>query len=257
MRGVRQLKLKVCVWGIVSLFSIVTLAGDLSGCLVYDGKKLITDVNCACVTSNSCAKFQKLKFDSDFFNSKDKKDKNLFPENLKNSYKASYEQYNKIIELKSQGKGNSEEIKEYYQKLDKTNGEVRQQLIKAQPLFMAKKRLEYAAFLEKKKLSADKIAENIQNFVSGSSTQKLNLSKSTLSSPAHNSSSSMNSELGVKSSKFSVSLQEQKTSDSSEENKYILRNLKAEKYQVDDQDSLFDVISKTYFKKAYKDLLSP
>lgn len=263
-------RLQFILAGGIFLYSLSAFPEDLSGCLVSDGKKLITDATCLCSKKKECASFEKINFKSDFFNGRDEKNKALFPEKLKDSYKEADNLFNKVIELKAAGKGHSDEIKEVYLKLDKTNNSIRKQLIKAQPAFMERAKKNYLEKLNARQLQAENIENHLKSFMSGSNSKFVasNGSSSSSSGEINNPAPVARAVRAVKkavaaqvnnseASTLSSVDGAKKEEVSSSEKEFILKHMDNKWYEVNQDDSLFDIVSKTYKKRAYKTLLTP
>ena len=249
-------KLKIFISGLILLISTSALAEQPSGCMVYDGKKLIPDVKCLCVATNQCAKFKQIDYSPTFFNSVDVSGKAVFSEKLKKSYKDSYSLYNEVVSLKANGQGNTPEIKALYKKLDKVNQEIRTELIKTKPEFMAKKKKIYEKAMEDRKLSSDEIKKNMQDFAtaSGSAINSKPRASSVKKAAAVEAPKKVPASAeGVVASKNAPKKEDAPDTDK----EFMLKSVDREKYEVNQDDSLFDIITKTYKKRAYKKLLAP
>lgn len=234
-------------------------AEDPSGCIVMAKKKLAIDVECKCLKTKSCATPRKLKYSEKFFSAKDENSKNLFSEKEKKAHKESYELFNKIMELKAKGLGSSEEIKALYFRLDNVNNELAILQHQNHPAYMkaTKKRLEEKS--KERKTRDARLKNRFHDLVSG----KEGVASST-PVPAKVVEEKVVPVKEIKNETSVVAAPEKSVTQptspsglSNEEKKVILNNVDKNKYEVSEEDSLFDIISKSYKSKAYKKLLAP
>lgn len=254
-----SLNFLICSW----LFILSPISGaqeePRSGCLVRAEKKLVIDVNCVCLKFNSCMKFEKFKPSAAFFNEKLENGKPLFSEKEKSYFSQSYDHLNNIMELKSQGLGKSQAIKEHYILLDKNNQALRKSLIKNNPAFFAKTKKVYLKNMENK--------NKLNRATATSLMQILNSKSLSMNAPALPADKVQKKDVTPKYVKAQTSAPAAPRStaavpvappakDRSEE-EFILKNIDREKYEVKEDDSIFDIITKTYKRRAYKELLAP
>ena len=255
----RSIQLTLASW--LCLLSSFTLAQEenRSGCLVRAEKRLVVDVNCVCLKSNSCMKFEKFKPSAAFFNEKLENGKPLFSEKEKSYFSQSYDHLNNIMELKSQGLGKSQAIKEHYILLDKNNQTLRKSLMKNNPAFFAKTKKAYLKNMENKKKLNKATATSLMHILNSKS-----ISMDTAAIPSDKAQKKevtpklVKSQLSVPASprsKAAVPVSVPAKDRSEEE--FILKNVDREKYEIKEDDSLFDIITKTYKRRAYKELLAP
>lgn len=227
-----------------------------SGCLVKTKNKVLFDPQCKCLEKKLCASPTKIVYKDSNFSQKNVDGKFLYSDKEKKIHKDSYESYNKIMELKSQGKGDSEEIKEHYMKLAKLNAEVFESYKKNHP--DTHKLIVNANERAKKRIS-EKQAKRMKgmptidtNSLAEASPTKIEEGKKIVVPTAQ----VVRSE--ASSSPASVSNpvigREQL---SNEDKKHILKNIKYSDKERNNEDSIFDIISKKYVNRAYKDLLAP
>lgn len=242
----------------VSSFS----AQAASGCLVRAGKKMQLDPKCKCLETKTCAAPEKLKYSKKFFEAKKPNNTPLFSEKEKVAYEKSYKLFNQIMELKAKGQGDSEEIKKLYFELDKTNSEISVLLHKNHPEVMKdfKKRYEVKSKARQEKRKKTDLA--IKEFLASNGTKTMAKTSTEpfptkpaaepakAKTPAPEKASSVVTTPVAESSVETEGL-------SAEDKKEILRKLNKEKLEVTEEDSLFEIISKTYKGKAYKKLWAP
>ncbi len=239
------------------LLNTVTLAEDSSGCLVRMGKKIVVDPQCKCVEKKLCVTPKKLVASKKFFDTKDANDKKIFSDQEKKAYEETYKLMNQIMELKAQGKGNSPEIKKHYFQLDKVNSELAILLHKNHPKVMAsatKRNSEKSKARKERNIQREaKIKAFLENQQGVTPNSKLaaksepeikkdNKPTGDVIAPAV--SATVTPQVEVKAGELSQS-----------EKKFILQNVKKETYDSNEDDSLFEIISKTYKKNAYPKLL--
>lgn len=247
----------------ICLISLGTLANASSGCLVNSGKKVRIDTKCKCLETKTCAVPAKLKYSKKFFETKRADNSPVFDSNEKLAYEKLYKLYNNIMELKGQGKDDTEEAKKNYFELDKLNSEISIMLHKRHPEVMSAFKKRYAEKSKKRKELRAKTDLAIKKFLKNKDANSLPLGLSSTtplnSKPVENS--------GVKESIKAVnsSVPEQVLPNGSVgserftdyDKKEIVKSLNKERQEISEDDSLFDIISKTYRGKAYKRLWAP
>ena len=230
-----------------------------TGCLVYEGKRMKIDPTCKCVEKNACAKPVKLKYDTKFFETKKPNNKPVFSAKEKAAFEKYYGLFNQIMELKSVGKGDSPEIKALYFDLDKLNSEISILLHTNQPEVMKNAKKRYTEQSKKRALKRAETDNAIRKFLQ--SKDGIPLAKS-VPQPAVKELKSQVAEKKPVSSPAPVAVVGQNPVASGErfsddEKKDIVKKLNNENLEIKEDDSLFDIISKTYKGKAYKKLWAP
>lgn len=233
-----------------------------SGCLVRTKTKVVIDPACKCLETKSCAKQGKLQYSKKFFDAKNADGKAIFSAQEKAAYEKSYKLLNEINELKSQGKGSSAEIKKVYFELDKVNSEISILLHKNHPDFMAKQKKRYVEKSKQRKEQSLKREKAIKDFLAkeknslGAQQPALKPSQPVEQKPK--SIVTQAPEAVVAPAQVPIKDAQAKTDTlSDDDKKEILRKLNKEKLEVTEEDSLFDIISKTYKGKAYQKLWEP
>jgi len=240
------------------LYSLSTVrAADESGCLIRSGKSLKLDENCACLQNQSCVKFKKFTADETLLNQTDSRGRGLFTNNEKSKMRDSFKVYDQIIKLRLAGKANSDEIKDLYKELDTLNKDVRSSFLKTQGRYLDKSKSVYRKSLNQ--LSDQKLA-NLK-VATDSVNDKVDLSKfRSVVAEEEKSKKAVKVESAKKESRaqqVAVSEKNAETLKTDIENEMILKNIKPEKLERGESDSLFDIITKSYMKSAYPKLLKP
>jgi hypothetical protein len=240
-----------------------------SGCIVKNGKKINVDVNCKCLESKTCLTPKKLEYNAGFFDSVDKSGNSVFSSKEKALFKKTYELTSQLNNLKSIGKGDSSEAKDLYFDLAKVNSELSIELYKNKNIDNKKIQSSYANVVKNKKNKDAKRLKNINSYLSKSQSS---LSKAGDSAQApkdlppagninpveKNNGSNQTVQKSPLSSEDSSTIQTAKTNDlTNEDKKNILKNLHKQDLEVNEEDSLFEIITKAYKGKAYKRLLEP
>jgi len=244
---------------IVALFCSVSSlwAADESGCLVRVGKSLKLDENCSCLQSQSCVKFKKFTADESLLNQADSRGRGLFTNNEKSKMRDSMKVYDQIIKLRLAGKANSDEIKDLYKELDTLNKDVRSSFLKTQGRYLDKSKSVYRkqlGQLSDQKLANLKVATDTVN-------EKVDLSKLRPMAEEEKSKKTIKADNIKKEGRVQqVAISPAKSAETLKtdiENEMILKNIKPEKLERGESDSLFDIITKSYMKSAYPKLLKP
>lgn len=252
--------LKIYIALITLLTSISAQAA--SGCLVLAKDKVVVDPKCKCLETKSCATQGKLSYSKKFFDAKKPNGTALFSEKEKVAYEKSYKLLNQIYELKSQGKGDSPEIKKVYFELDKVNNEISILLHKNHPDFMAKQKKRYVEKSKQRKEQSAKRDKAIKEFLASQGKKPL-AQQLPVAKPAEAAKSKVVSQPAApvpETTQKAVAAQDVNAKVdglSDDDKKDILRKLNKEQLEVTEDDSLFDIISKTYKGKAYKKLWAP
>ena len=247
----------------IALFTLITSfsAQAASGCLVRAGKKMQIDPKCKCLETKTCATPEKLKYSKKFFDAKKPNNTPLFSDKEKVAYEKSYKLFNQIMELKAQGKGDSNEIKKIYFELDKVNSELSILLHKNHPEVMNNFKKRYAEKSKARKEQREKTEKAIKDFLASNGAKPI----AGQASPAQPVASKQTEPLKVKEPAVNAAPVVATTPESApktdglsdEDKKDILRKLNKEELNVKEDDSLFEIISKTYKGKAYKRLWAP
>lgn len=244
---------------VCSLFNIVNgvlAAESTGGCLVRTQEKTLFDPTCKCLEKKLCASPTKIKYKEESFARKNSKGMSIYPEKEKKLHKDSYEVYNKIIELKSQGKGDSQEAKGYYLKLTKLNSAILESYKKNHP--HAEKVIQNSQEKARKKIS-QKLKQREKTILDEmKKSVGYDIASTDLKEKVENIQHQLNHEV-IPKKNINPALVSQSETDnrrlSSEDRKIILKSLKPSDYNKDQDDSIFDIISKTYKSRAYKELL--
>ncbi len=257
------MKKYIALFLFVSSFS----AQAASGCLVRAGKKMQLDPKCKCLETKTCATPEKLKYSKKFFEAKKPNNTPLFSEKEKVAYEKSYKLFNQIMELKAKGQGDSQEIKKLYFELDKTNSEISILLHKNHPEIMKdfKKRYEVKSKARQEQRKKTDLA--IKEFLSSNGKKPLAQNATNASPVPAQAVAPVKAKTtppvatGASSIAPAPAANESAVAEtgglSAEDKKEILRKLNKEKLEVTQEDSLFEIISKTYKGKAYKKLWAP
>lgn len=242
---------------IFSLTAAIASGSDESGCLVKAGKSLKLDEKCSCLQSQSCVKFKKFSADENLLNQNDSRGRGVFTNNEKAKMRDSLKVYDQVIKLRLAGKANSDEIKELYKELDTLNREVRSSFLKTQGRYLDKSKSAYRKSLSQ--LGNQKLAnlktstDSLNNKVDMTQFQQ-QLAEEKTKNPVKV--EAVKKEL----SKEQLALVREKNAETLKteiENETILNNIKPERLERSDSDSLFDIITKSYMKSAYPKLLKP
>lgn len=250
----------------IALFTLLTsiTAQAASGCLVRAKDKVVVDPKCKCLETKSCATQGKLNYSKKFFDAKKPNGTALFSEKEKVAYEKSYKLLNQIYELKSQGKADSPEIKKVYFELDKVNNEISILLHKNHPAFMAKQKKRYAEKSKQRKEQNAKRDKAIKEFLATKGKAPL-AQQPTPAAKEIESIKNKPAPLPSVATEVSPARKQEAPQESlaktdglsDDDKKDILRKLNKEQLEVTEDDSLFDIISKTYKGKAYKKLWAP
>lgn len=242
------------------LINTAVLAEVPSGCLIANGKKVGIDTFCKCLETKSCLTPKKFGAGKTFFETRDAKDRKLFSDKEKLAYEESFKITNTIMELNSKGLGNSEEAKKAYFQLDKVNAEISILLFKNHPDVMkkiAKNYKEKSKIRKEERLQLEKRALAFVNNKSSESTKfslepELAAKPEPVLKPVKES-----APVSAKTSIGHVAAVEKTDGISEEEKSFILDNIKVKDNKVQENDSLFEIVSKTYKARAYQQLLAP
>ena len=240
------------------LFLVNFVAEANTGCLVYEGKRMKIDPTCKCVETKSCAKPVKLTYDKKFFDTKKPNNKPVFSAKEKAAFEKYYSLFNQIMELKSVGKGDSPEIKSLYFDLDKLNSEISILLHANQPEVMKNAKKRYTEQSKKRALKRAETEKAIRKFLQ--SKEGLPLAKSVPQPVVKELKSQVAEKKPVVSPAPVVVGQNSTVASerfSEDEKKDIVKKLNSENLEIKEDDTLFDIISKTYKGKAYKKLWAP
>lgn len=252
------MKIYIALFTLIASFS----AQAASGCLVRAGKKMQIDPKCKCLETKTCAAPEKLKYSKKFFDAKKPNNTPLFSDKEKVAYEKSYKLFNQIMELKAQGKGDSNEIKKIYFELDKVNNELSVLLHKNHPEVMNNFKKRYAEKSKARKEQREKTDKAIKDFLASNGSKPI----AGQSSPAMPAASKQveplkEKEPAVVVAPVAATIHENPPTRadglSDDDKKEILRKLSKEELNVKEDDSLFEIISKTYKGKAYKRLWAP
>ncbi len=228
------------------------------GCLVKSQKKILLDPSCKCLEKKLCATPAKIEYNEKNFSRKESNGKSTYSEQEKKMHKESYEVYNKIMALKSQGKGDSPEIKEYYFKLASLDSAILASYKKNHPLAhnliqnaQKKAQVKTSQKLKniQKAIRENKESPTKENPKLASIDKNINIEQKESPLPTEKA----NNTSAPKEAQVTLSKNDNQLSN--EDKKNILQNLKSSEYNVKEEDSLFDIISKKYKDKAYKVLL--
>lgn len=239
----------------LTIFSQIQAAENLSGCLVKVKKRIVSDPACKCAVKKICAKAKTFTYSKKFFDSKDINNKALFSDKEKKAYQESYKVLNKIMELKSSGKGKSPEITKYYIQLEKINAEIDALLRKNHPKFTAATDKRQSEQAQKRKVRNEKRDKLINEFLENQG--KIPPVRAAAPKPAVEHTVQLQKTQPAPASVTPVLVTQKTDGLSNDDKEIILKNLKDSEYEVKEDDSLFDIISKTYKSKAYKRLLAP
>lgn len=209
--------------------------------------KLIVDERCQCLQKNNCAKYSPLNLNDNLYKkSTDKNGKPIFNNDEQTKMKKSLELFNKIVELKSQGKGKSEEVKSLYVQLDKLNYDVRKSMLTLHAEVLAPSKAKYKANLEEQKKKNEKLREKIADYLkNGSIRTPILVSKQPETTAP---TKTLETKKAVKEAR-------KEESTAKVEKEEILKNINPEKLKREEDDSLFDIVTKTYKRTAYPVLL--
>ena len=231
------------------------MASEPNGCLSPGGAgKMLVDKNCECLKSDSCINFKPKTFKSNYYDITDKNGNKVFKTEEKTKLKESYDVFYKIMDLKAKGLSDSDEIKELYIKLDKLNLDVRKSLLKNHAADYTEIKKGYQKGQEDRKKAKKILAEKISNMIKNT---KKNLEKSPESEKIKSKEISVNTTLGIVNEKAHYVPTEHNISEKSEEKAQILKSLNPEKLNRNENDSLFDIITKSYMRSGYPRLLNP
>ncbi len=260
----KGLVLKILTFVTCLFLHWAAIADEPAGCLIASGKKVRIDTKCKCLDTKSCLSPKKFAAGKAFFEATDAKNKKLFSEKEKQAYTESFKLVNIIMELNSQGKGNSEEIRKHYIALDKINSEISIMLFKNHPETMkviGKSYKEQSALRKEKRLRMEERALLFVSNKSSTALSKLPVGSSlTTAATTTGSGTSTNSllkphEKGAVMNSASMIKRVDEMSD--DEKSFILKNIHEKDNKIQENDSLFDIISKTYKARAYRWLLTP
>jgi|GEM_PF-741876 len=244
-----------------SFYLPVTFAED-NGCLTGSIKGLKLDPNCECLKTKSCQSFKNFKVSNDFLEQKDLDGKNIFSHDIKKSLKLSHEVFSKIMILKANGKANSNQIKVLYVELDRLNAETRMNLLKDNSKLFSKTIEGYNQLLKDTKIKNTERRKKM--------AKELNYDlKPTLASPPRQPETKTAPEPQILVEKIekqkvqqnfnhaviSTYKDEDRVKNENAENQVILDQLKNANLEVNEEDSLFNIITKRYMKSAYPQLL--
>ncbi|MBC7539667.1 MAG: hypothetical protein H7281_12665 [Bacteriovorax sp.] len=245
---------------LIVFFTVISSghAADESGCLVRVGNSLKIDERCACLQSQSCAKLKTFKPDEAVLTQRDSNGRDLFNNNEKLKMRESFKVYDQIIKMRLAGKANSDEIKDLYRKLDKLNKEVRTSFLKTQAKYLEKSKTAYKKNLSQireQKIVNLKLATDSLNNKVDMATLNFPPAEEKLAKPAKKEIERKESQSQAKAADVSEKVIE--ASKTEAEHEAILSSLKPEKLERKDNDSLFDIITKSYMRSAYPKLLKP
>lgn len=241
---------------VVSLFvTHFAFASEPNGCLSPGGAgKMLVDKNCECLKSNSCIKFKPKTFKPNYYDTTDNNGNRVFSNEEKVKLKESYDVFYKIMDLKASGLSDSDEIKELYIKLDKLNLDVRKSLLKNHAADYTEIKKGYQKGQEDRKKSKKKLAEKITDLINNTKTSVASHSDSENSKTTN---TAIHTSIGSVSAKNSFVPNTSVITENSEDKAHILKNLNPDKLNRKEDDSLFDIITKSYMRSAYPKLLTP
>ena len=231
------------------LTSSANVSADDSGCLIKVGTGLKLDEKCSCLQSKSCAKIKTFKADENFLNQADSRSRPLFNSNEKSKMRESMKVYDQIVKLRLAGKSNSDEIKSLYKSLDTLNRDLRSSFLKTQSKYLDNSKTVYKKNLKKlkeQKLSTLKLVTDnldkkidaipVKNFIEAKNPPPVEKARQEEVQQVYIASPRSNHEYNF-------------------DNEAILKNLKPERLQREETDTLFEIITKTYMRSAYPQLL--
>jgi hypothetical protein len=247
-------------------------AFSLSGCLVPSkagSSRMLIDKSCECVATNSCVKRKPQKLSPSLYDGLDVNGKKLFSQVEKTKLNESYDVFNKIMELKSQGLAKSPEIKDLYIKLDKLNYDVRKSMLANHSSDFSALKLSYREEQNNRKKRNERTLHRLGMSLKNESitTQSKKLEKVSSSNSLKDPnvseetkdfdqvSGSSNQQNGERSERSAEKVSQ--NSAETEAKKTILLNLNPKKLERNEDDSLFDIITKSYQRSAYPILLTP
>lgn len=222
------------------------------GCLVKTKNKVLLDPECKCLEKKLCAAPVKILYKEENFSRRDPvTGHDVYSDKEKQLHKDSYETYNKIMLLKSQGLGDSAEIKEHYAKLNKLDQAILESYKKNHPvahkLIMSSKEKAVKKLAKKLKVKP----ESVSYAPAPESTPSEKLADSKKVEKVQEVKAIEPAPVEVKAARAVA----HENNLSKEDKKNIINNIKSGDYEKNEDDSLFDIISKTYKGKAYKKLL--
>lgn len=243
-------------------YAQIAFAENLSGCLSKGGAgRLLIDKSCECVKSKTCATFKPKKSSKDLYDSEGVNKNKIFSSLEKTKLQESHDVFYKIMELKASGQGKSDEIKSLYIKLDKLNLDVRKSLLKNHSSDYANFKKSYSKDQGDRKKRNEKMLKKIGELIKNDSQIMANNTEK-ISEPT--SEGLVEKTVAVDPSPtFKSALQATSmpsvipTVVAKEENQFILENIKPKKLQRSNDDSLFEIITKSYQRAAYPILLAP
>lgn len=239
----------------------IAFADNLSGCLSKGGAgRLIIDKSCDCVKNKTCATFKPKKLSKELYDSEGINKNKTFSSLEKNKLQESYDLFYKIMELKASGQGKSDEIKSLYIKLDKLNLDVRKSLLKNHSADYATFKKSYSKDQGDRKKRNEKMLKRIGVLIKNDSQLLANNPEKIVESPTeviNEQAAAVENSPSANMASVPSAVSPVVASIAKEENQFILENIKPKKLQRSNDDSLFEIITKSYQRAAYPILLAP
>lgn len=228
--------------------AVINMPTTGKGCLVNLNKKSLgLDPQCRCIKLNNCFRFPAAKTSHALVGLTDKNGNAVHTQKFKSQLTESTNVFNQIMALKARGINSGSEIKELYKKLDSLNRDVRKDLLTRHASYFTKAKNQYRNDLKKENARQEKMRLQISEFVKKPQSVA-NVRNST--SPSKPALSNAQNPIPVKDSAMPATATVSNAEEVIKQNKLeeLSKNLNQMNLDVNEDDSIFDIITKRYIR---------